>query len=49
MKNDITQITLTYFFIFALDLQGNLVKMNAVSTITKSLPVPIVALINYSI
>lgn len=40
---------LTYIFIiFAIDLQGKRVKMNAVSTITKSLPTTIDRLVNYS-
>ena len=37
------------FFIFAIDLQGNWTKMNAVSTITKSLPTTIAHLVNYSL
>ncbi len=36
------------FIIFATDLQGNQKKASAVSTITKSLPIALSLLVNYS-
>lgn len=38
-----------FFCIFEIDLQGKSVKMNAMSTITKSLPTTIAHLVSYSL
>jgi|GEM_PF-2206804 len=41
-------IAVLFFCVFAIDLQGNRIKMNATSTITKSLPIGFQNLVNYS-
>lgn len=37
------------FIIFTTDLQGNQMKASAVNTVTKSLPIALSVLVNYSL
>lgn len=49
MKNKLDILNVSLFFCkFAIDLQGIWLKMNAMSTITKSLPIVFMNLVNYS-